>query len=643
MTKTFRTVTECSVAFLALAVGSAAWSQPLPETATACASGDLLCLDQGWADNQRSWWYTTSQGSRLLPLSWALALKTADGQGAMFGQPHLQLLGYLANPVSQDNPDGLPVGFVVDHDPRRSADLMCDTFPETCRSRTMREPWLGLNCSACHTAEVTHDGRTLRIDGAPAAADFNALVVGTENALRATLDDVDRFSAFAREVIGSTEDWERTSSLAVQMSEQIDWMEKLRRINHGDVAPGPARLDAQGHILTKVSAINGADDPSTAFASDAPASYPFIWNTYQQGKLQWNGIAGEVIKIPIRGNVTDIGALVRNTSEVIGVFAHIDANRGYAGLGYDSSVRVREMIGLERLLSSLQSPQWPEDVLGPIDTELAARGGELFEQKCRSCHAHLAPTDIRTPANDRMMSLNRAGTDVFLACNTYLRRTAAGNMRGQRTFGFVGDKIRSEDSTHLMLVNAAVGAIFGKFDELVSSLFEQIEPEPEEGMMAMAMVNGVPGEVLPGVVDPEKKRRAERCLNADSDLLAYKSRPLNGIWATAPYLHNGSVPTLYDLLLPPVARNFQPDPQFFPSLPGPTGPFRSESFAVGTGLIDTEKVGVMASGGADDWIFTVRDTAGNIIPGNSNAGHDYGNAALTDEDRFALIEYMKGL
>jgi hypothetical protein len=31
---------------------------------------------------------------------------------------------------------------------------------------------------------------------------------------------------------------------------------------------------------------------------------------------------------------------------------------------------------------------------------------------------------------------------------------------------------------------------------------------------------------------------------------AYQARPLNGIWAMAPYLHNGSIPTLYDLLLP---------------------------------------------------------------------------------------------
>ena len=81
-----------------------------------------------------------AQGSRLLPLSWVLALKTGDGRDAMFGPSNLARLGYLPNPVSADNPQGLPVGFTVGHDPRRGADLMCDTFPETCLSRRMRAP-----------------------------------------------------------------------------------------------------------------------------------------------------------------------------------------------------------------------------------------------------------------------------------------------------------------------------------------------------------------------------------------------------------------------------------------------------------------------------------------------------------------------
>ncbi|MFY0540739.1 hypothetical protein [Nannocystis pusilla] len=54
---------------------------------------------------------------------------------------------------------------------------------------------------------------------------------------------------------------------------------------------------------------------------------------------------------------------------------------------------------------------------------------------------------------------------------------------------------------------------------------------------------------------------------SDSDptvsLQAYKARPLNGIWASSPYLHNGSVPTLHDLLLPAAQR-----PRASPSVAG---------------------------------------------------------------------------
>ncbi|MCB1386293.1 MAG: hypothetical protein KDJ80_10195 [Nitratireductor sp.] len=617
---------------ICLGFSSPALPQPVPEVATACSDGSVTCLSQGWSDAQRQWWYTVSQGSRLLPLSWALALKTEDGASAMFDSANLQRIGYLPNPVSRANPYGLPVGFVVDHDPRRSADLMCDRFAETCRSKTMREPWLGLNCSACHTAEITHQGERLRVEGAPTIAEFDALVDGTEAALRATLTDPARFQLFAEAVLGGRIDDARRASLTAQVNEQLAWMAALRALNHSDLVAGPARLDAQGHILTKVSMVNGASAPSAEFQSDAPASYPFIWNTHQQSQLQWNGIAGAILKLPILGRTTDIGALIRNVSEVIGVFAHIEANRGYAGLGYDSSVRVTEMVGLERLLSQMQSPVWPQAVLGPIDPVLAARGKALFEEKCSSCHAHLDPTDLRTPAGDKMIDLRKSGTDVFLACNTYLRTTEAGNMAGQGIFGFFGDEIAETDATRKMLVNAAVGSVLGKLDELVSSLFRDIEPE-----RGAIVASGALGEVLPGVADPVKKQRARTCLSESDPLLAYKARPLNGIWATAPYLHNGSVPTLYDLLLPPRARNVASNE------PEPAGPVRPETFGVGSREFDAEKVGYVSDPSTAAWVFRVRDDDGNILPGNSNAGHDYGNAELDEQQRMALVEYMKGL
>ncbi|WP_417672320.1 di-heme-cytochrome C peroxidase [Roseibium sp.] len=619
-----------AAAFALSAAALPSSAQPLPEVATACTGGDLTCLDQGWSEEQRQWWYTVSQGSRLIPLSWAQALKTADGTSAMYGPANLARLGYLPNPASLANSEGLPVGFVIDHDRRRTADLMCDTFPETCRSRTMREPWIGLNCSACHTMEITSNGTRFRVDGGPALAEFDTLVNDTEDALRATVGDTARFQSFATAVSGGQTDAETLDSLHKQVNEQLDWMAALRAINHSEVVAGPARLDAQGHILTKVSLINGARSPSSEFASDAPASYPFIWNTHQQNLLQWNGIAPSILKLPLFGRTTDFGALVRNVSEVIGVFAHVEANRGYAGLGYDSSTRLTEMVGLERLLSRLQSPIWPEDILGAIDPVLEAEGRVLFEANCRRCHAHLEPNDLRTPADEQMTNLLESGTDVFLACNTYLRTTASGNMDGQRTLGFFGEKIDEVDATRKMLINASVGSIIGKADELVSALFSDIEPERS------AIIMDTPaGEILPGVVDPVKKEQARQCLTASDPILAYKARPLNGVWATAPYLHNGSVPTLYDLLLPARARNFSSAESDGP------GPFRPETFGVGSREFDPVNVG-FASKGAP-WTFRVRDDDGNITPGNSNAGHDYGNAAFTEAERRALVEYLKGL
>jgi hypothetical protein len=97
---------------------------------------------------------------------------------------------------------------------------------------------------------------------------------------------------------------------------------------------------------------------------------------------------------------------------------------------------------------------------------------------------------------------------------------------------------------------------------------------------------------------------------------SYKARPLNGIWATAPYLHNGSVPNLWQLLQP--------------------ADKRVKEFYVGSREIDPVNVGLDAAPYPGGYKF---DTT---LPSNSNAGHTYGTT-LTDDQKWALIEYMKTL
>ena len=108
-------------------------------------------------------------------------------------------------------------------------------------------------------------------------------------------------------------------------------------------------------------------------------------------------------------------------------------------------------------------------------------------------------------------------------------------------------------------------------------------------------------------------------------ILAYKARPLDGIWATAPYLHNGSVPNLYDLLLPVDKR--------------------PKEFWVGSHEFDPEKVGYVSTKPADGQATKLVTATGDglFVMGNSNYGHDYANDAMTDEERWALVEYMKSL
>jgi mono/diheme cytochrome c family protein len=99
----------------------------------------------------------------------------------------------------------------------------------------------------------------------------------------------------------------------------------------------------------------------------------------------------------------------------------------------------------------------------------------------------------------------------------------------------------------------------------------------------------------------------------------YASVLLDGLWMRAPYLHNGSVPTLDDLLKPAADR-----PKYF---------WR------GYDLFDPAGVGFVTTGPDAQRVGTPYDTS---LPGNSNAGHEYGTALAPDQ-KHALIEYLKTL
>jgi mono/diheme cytochrome c family protein len=99
----------------------------------------------------------------------------------------------------------------------------------------------------------------------------------------------------------------------------------------------------------------------------------------------------------------------------------------------------------------------------------------------------------------------------------------------------------------------------------------------------------------------------------------YLSVPLDGVWLRAPYLHNGSVPNLRELLSPPAER--------------------SKIFYRGYDVYDQANVGFLSSGPPAELEGFRYDTS---IVGNSNQGHVYGSD-LSAADKQALIEYLKTL
>ncbi|MFW6175223.1 MAG: c-type cytochrome [Acidobacteriota bacterium] len=99
----------------------------------------------------------------------------------------------------------------------------------------------------------------------------------------------------------------------------------------------------------------------------------------------------------------------------------------------------------------------------------------------------------------------------------------------------------------------------------------------------------------------------------------YVNVPLDAVWIKAPYLHNGSVPYLDELLEPPAQR--------------------TRLFYRGYDLYDPERMGFVSEGPEAERVGTRYDVS---EPGNSNQGHLFGTQ-LSAEEKEALIEYLKTL
>jgi hypothetical protein len=618
-------------------------------------------LVQGWTPADSVWFYTTTQGSDMLPYDFFMALEKSGTSELFRSNDNLNYFRYLPQKATLSNPDALPVGFV--------------------RDSYKGKDYLGFTCAACHTSQVNYKGVGIRIDGGGAGTDMDSFLQALTDAVSATQNNADVRSRFVKRVI----DRGNYSSEDAVLKDLQTYGQRLSMynvVNHSENPYGYSRLDAFGriynrvleHLVTQeelkellnetagdlvregrltqeeVDSIQQQQKGGGVLSSnqrdhlvlrlsrvlplkaqlklmqkifnrpDAPVSYPFLWDIPQHDYVQWDGL----------GVNAGLGPIGRNTGEVIGVFGTLDwaeepgtslasflSGQGIKAthISFKSSISVHNLRLIENQLKSLQSPQWPNDIFPPIDISRAGRGERLFTTYCEGCHARIKRDDPKRRVVAHMSRLADIATDPKMARNAVTYQGLSGILRNQYVAAGPGEVLLNEQAPVAALLTKATLSVVATPED---KNFLRRGYDWAYDLIAALFSNEIKASLKHGNYDPDTTATPYASLSS------YKARSLNGIWATAPYLHNGSVPTLYDLLLPKKRDN---DPK--------DGEYRPDQFQVGSREFDPEKVGLKSSG-YSGFTFDTRRV------GNSNAGHMYGTA-LDKEQRLDLLEYLKSL
>jgi hypothetical protein len=549
----------------------------------------LIRVEQGWTDDQRLHFHHTPQGSRLIPYDWFMALEqpclSLFGCDLFAEKTYLARFGFLnSQKDSKLNPDGLPIGFARQEDFHD---------PETKTTYQV----VGLTCAACHTGELHYRKYAVQVDGAPAMIEVTEFQKALLLAVGFTQKIPFRYGRFEKRVLGPNASEEQKTDLKRRFTAFIDNAKfELDHAGPGkgiyDNLAGFDRTDALTRIGNQVFAVDMQNAANFAPAN-APVRFPQIWDASWFTWVQYNS------------SISD--PLVRNVGEALGVRAAVKLY-GTDAKDFDNSVHIEGLKELEWLLSGpapfqgLLPPAWPSVFPSPDDKKIA-RGAELYKSICQPCH--LPPvdeliTDLKKPQPTywwensqkkrflivKDVKQSFVGTDPHETTDFINRTADSGDLGKERVSAALG----------LELVTQGI----------VNKFFARMNFTPEQQIDWR------------GGRDPhDPVVRAEPI---------YKARPLIGIWAVSPYLHNGSIPNLYALLSPQSER---PD-----------------AFWTGSKEFDPVKVGHDTSEIKGGYLYDVTK------PGNSNHGHEFkdgprGNGvvgpALSPDDRFAIIEYLKSL
>jgi hypothetical protein len=562
----------------------------------------------------RKVFYHLAEGSEVYPLAWLRATKRI-GSDQMFLE-NMERFGMLPDPDSEEK---LPVGLTA----------------APSRGSTLLGKMVGINCAVCHVGQITYKGTALRIDGAPNMFDGNMFFTELVESGKAILSSQNELIGFlwrlhaeqAKQPSGSL-----VSRLLVHLKEgesdlktlllgrlgtlvkealtapTAKWTlvpstaggdEAMRKkllegMSFKEMPSLAEKAGSQGNPLEgknareQKSAVQGTVEEIVVTLRLLKARVEFLENLAQIGKdkpdwgfgrvdafgsvralyFQPEYIPNGPVSYPhlfafdrnpwfhYDGNTTSV--LQRNLGQALGVGAIFEPTT------FASTLLPINSNQLEQIASKIEPPAWPADFFSALDQDKIKKGEAHFQKHCVSCHKLIKPTE---QAPDLLEDLKALGTDP------------------QRATAVVADLPKAGNPFYTDL--AAV------LDKVTQKALDDSKVPPDK---QKEFNHGRP-------IDWRTTRK-------------YASRPLWGVWATAPYLHNGSVPTLYDLLLP--AKD------------------RPKTFPLGQREYDPVKVGYITAVGKPLFTFDTSKV------GNGNGGHEYGTD-LSDTERYELIEFLKTL
>lgn len=549
--------------------------------AAAASQPQVAELNQGWSEQEAQFYNHASEGTNLAPLEFVLNLPDPQRPEAKFIDRVATEYGFIPGEPSDLNPYRLPVGFAIDTRPTQLGD----------------RPYLGITCAACHTRQLSYRSPdasgtdwVLPVNGGPGLADVPRFLGDLYGAFFALLQDDAAMATFAADVLNRAPEPGDLEALRDEIRQftgpvaATDALMEALGVPGAEFGPGNLNALSQGNYnnagLLRWLLAEGVMDPSSIELPDENAplirmegavNYPPMWFSPQDTWAQW------FAEIHHPGQRNWIQAVSTSPVRPPKTIAALADKAIVATIDFDN------IEAMQASLDRLRTPKWPAKALGELDRELVARGEPIFAANCAQCHVR----DFELPNSLGVKFKARLAFDVGTDPVAYqqFEIDAAGRAAGLQN---LAEKILELRQFQLERdFGAAAAANYQRYDS---------QGRPNR----FAIAGGA-------YTSDSTPRRWEQ------SGATYWAPPMAGIFATSPYLHNGSVPSLSDLLSPPDRR--------------PT------TFRTGGNAFDPERVGLNSEG---SFLYNTQEL------GKGNGGHLFGTQ-LPPAEKAALIEYLKSL